>query len=425
MSFTSSTYSNRSYRRLLAVASILCTGLLPGLAGAQSFEQPPTLNASQVLGADVTKSSLYTVAPKVQNDGRYNQFSLTSSVFHANPIGNGLALERTLEVKAIDAMRKIKGTDAYAQGLENAIGGVLAASKEIITNPVQTLSDLPSNIGRVIGDVFSAIGNMGKSSSGNDDTLKSLIGYNKAKRFLADSLDVDPYSSNPVLQEELGDLAWVTFAGGATLDIPLIVTGASTAVTGVQIAAGVKDPLRDASPTSLVNINTQLLEQMGIKGDEADKFIFGKVLNVRHQTVIVHALASLKDVPGRDAFIRLATKAGKEHEARAYQATAMMIAGYHTGAAPVKRIDVQGDTVFITDLRKTVALMLAGDHVAWTAKVAAHVSRFPAGSGKRALWTDGSVSAAARSALEAKNITVQAQAFSRISPRVKISLTEK
>ena len=46
--------------------------------------------------------------------------------------------------------------------------------------------------------------------------MQQLIGYSDEKRKVAISLDVDPYSTNTVLQQELDGIAWASFAGGMT-----------------------------------------------------------------------------------------------------------------------------------------------------------------------------------------------------------------
>lgn len=58
--------------------------------------------------------------------------------------GDAMVMERAREMDAIAAIRKIKKTDAYMKGLENAIVSPFEASKEAITKPIQTLGNLPT-----------------------------------------------------------------------------------------------------------------------------------------------------------------------------------------------------------------------------------------------------------------------------------------
>ncbi len=50
-----------------------------------------------------------------------------------------------------------------------------------------------------------------ESSDQEDSVTKSTIGFSYMKRNLAFQFGVDPYSSNPVLQDELNELAWIAF----------------------------------------------------------------------------------------------------------------------------------------------------------------------------------------------------------------------
>ena len=55
--------------------------------------------------------------------------------------------------------------------------------------------------------------------------MQQLIGFSDEKRKVAISLDVDPYSTNTVLQHELDGIAWASFAGGMTVQFATMPIG--------------------------------------------------------------------------------------------------------------------------------------------------------------------------------------------------------
>ena len=50
-----------------------------------------------------------------------------------------------------------------------------------------------------------------KGSDREDSMTKSAIGFSYLKRKIAFQFGVDPYSSNPILQDELNELTWIAF----------------------------------------------------------------------------------------------------------------------------------------------------------------------------------------------------------------------
>ena len=67
--------------------------------------------------------------------------------------------------------------------------------------------------------------------------MQQLIGYSDKKRKVAIELGVDPYSTNTVLQHELDQIAWASFAGGATFSIlTMPIGGGAGAAHNVFVA---------------------------------------------------------------------------------------------------------------------------------------------------------------------------------------------
>ena len=401
---------------LLAAATAF--GPLAWAARAADFEAPPAFNAADVLGPGRVRGTHYTIDPRAQNDGFMNRYKVTSPFGTLEAYGDAMVMERAREMDAIAAIRKIKKTDAYMKGLENAVVSPFEASKEAITKPIQTLGNLADRTKQLISDVFSAIKNLGKDSGREEDSslLKDLIGYNKTKRKLAFDLGVDPYSSNRFLQQELGDLAWASFAGNATIDLAITAAtagGVGVAISAVEMATASESLLRENSPTSLTNINTQHLAAMGIEGKEADAFLFHAQFSVRHQTLLVHGLAAMENVAGRGDYIRLAKNAKNENESLFFQRTAEIMGAYHQQVQRVTRIVVSSGVAFFEDVDGRIILPALADYVVWTPKSARMIGAFPAGGRSPALWITGTVSPRTRNHLAAQGIAAEERVFPR------------
>jgi len=423
----------QNHRRIawaILAAGIAFGRVVPGAAAG--FEAPLTFKAADVLTPTPLQNADYTIHPTARNDGLMNHYTVSSPFGALEATGDAVARERAREMVAIAVIRRIKKTDAFMNGLNAAIASPLEASKTLITQPVQTIENLGDTAKEMVDDVMSAINNFGKKKSGEDNAmLKDLIGYNKAKRELAFRLGVDPYTSNPYLQKELGDLAWADFAGGATIDVAISATtagGVGVTISAINAGTATGTLLRTKSPTSLTNLNSKYLADMGLTGAAADPFLFHAKYSVPHQTLLALALGAMKDVPGRADYIHLATGAASEDQARFYQRTADVMAAYHQQVRPVKRIMVNRGWALFEDADGHVVLPALADYMAWTPQTAAMTQAFPvAAPGTknstknsppnsaqgRALWTTGFVSPMTRARLTALGIAAEEKVFGR------------
>ncbi|MBT3305081.1 MAG: hypothetical protein HN377_01220, partial [Alphaproteobacteria bacterium] len=400
----------------LAVWAIALIGGFSAVTPATAFEGPLTFNASDFLPNTPLNTANYTIDATARNDGMMNHYTVSSPFGSLEAIGDDVARERAREMNAIAEIRRIKKTEAFMTGFGAAINGPLEASKTLITKPVQTIENLGSTAKEMVGNLMTSIQNFGKKES-DDSTaaLKDFIGFNKAKRTLAAKLDVDPYSSNPYLQKELGDLAWANFAGGATIDVAIsaaTVGGVGATVSAINMGAATGGIFLTKSLTSLTTLNTKYLADMGLLDTAADPFLFHAKYPVPHQTLLVLALGAMQDVPGRADFIHLATRATNEVQTRFYQRTAQIMATYHQQARPVRRILVNRGWAFFEDADGRLVLPVPANYMAWTPGAEVMAQAFPAAP-NRSMWTTGFVSPMTRTQLTSQGIGIEETIFPR------------
>ena len=397
---------------------VIAAGLTLGRVapGAAAFEGPLIFNAGDFLAPMALTSANYTIDPTARNDGLMNHCTFPFPFGAIGAIGDDMARELAREMDAIAAIRKIKKTDAFVNGFSAAIAGPLEASKTLITKLVQTIKSLGNTASEMVDDLMSAIGNFGKKGSDDDSAmLKYLIGYNKAKRELAFRLGVDPYSSNPYLQEELGDLAWANFAGGANIDVAIsaaTIGGVGATVSAINDGAATGGVFLTKSLTSLTNLNSKYLATMVLEGTAADPFLFHAKYSVTQQTLLVLAMGAMEDVPGRANFIGLASSATNEDQTRFFQRTAEIMAAYHQQVHPVIRIEVNQGRAYIKDAGGRLLVPVPADYMTWTPTARAMTQALPAAH-SRTLWTTGFVSPMMHAGLTARGIGAEEKVFSR------------
>ena len=80
------------------------------------------------------------------------------------------------------------------------------------------------------------------------------------------------------------------------------------------------------------------MEEMGVRESVIKEFQDNPAYSPRHTTILVHALAEMQGVKGREQFIKKALYAEYEEEAFLYQRMAEMLHGYHKHVKPIKEL---------------------------------------------------------------------------------------
>src|ERR1700720_1878288 len=201
---------------LLIAAFPICAESVSGPTNAADYEELPELKASEILRPEILKGPNHQVREEVPTYSGANRFTIDSTfgVFEAD--GNEMLVRRVNEINAIAKLKETSRTDAYKKALVTAAKSQLAAVKNIVTDPVNTVTNVPKGLMKFMGRAGERVKGIGKKREPAPDEgsrAQNIIGFTTAKRKVALSLGVDPYSSNDVLQRELDGITWASFAG--------------------------------------------------------------------------------------------------------------------------------------------------------------------------------------------------------------------
>jgi len=223
-----------------------------------------------------------------------------------------------------------------------------------------------------MGRVGNSVKGIGKKGEGNDPEgtkAKQIIGYSEEKRKEAIKLGVDPYSTNQVLQKELDEIAWASFAGGAAFTLATLPIGgaAGAALTVTNVSGEFEQMLTEKTPADLKAINRKTLIGMGAGDKEADSFLRNNAFSPSAQTAFVLNLKSMVGVANRRAFVRLAAEnSSSEADAIFCVQTSSLLGKLHTGGTPLARIEALGDFPIAVAKDGTTVVALQWDYAAWT-----------------------------------------------------------
>jgi hypothetical protein len=368
----------------LAVSpALLCRGQdkSPSAApeGNSDFEELPELKASEILQPEVLKGEHHTVREPVPTSSGMNQFVIDSDfgVFDAD--GNEMLLRRVKEVYAIAELRDVSRTDQFTQSLATAAKGQYNAAKRIVEDPVNTISNVPKGVMKFMGRAKQSIKNVGKKrdDEGQDGSkVEQTIGYSKKKREIAVSMGIDPYSTNAVLQKQLSDIAWGSWAGGFAFSAATLPIGGGlgAALTVTNVTDSLNKMVTEKPPADLKAINRNELRNMGVSEKDRERFLSNTAFSPTQQTAFVLNLKTLEGVANRGAFVRAAAEnSSDEADALFCVQTSALMGRLHAGDHPLARIAMLENFPICIAKDGTVIVALQWDYAAWTSGAAGFI----------------------------------------------------
>jgi hypothetical protein len=350
-----------------------CGVFLASSASAQDLERTPiSLLAADELPKEILRGGNYRVRDAVINDGLVNIYDLETLYGPLRVEGKALLLKRIIELRALQQIEQLKGTDVYLNALENAVTSPLKTADELITDPAGTASDIADGIGRFFSNVASSISGSTPRTGGSQqpNVVHYALGQASYKREFAYQFGVDPYTSYEPLQKGLNDIAWTATAGGLTVKAAaMAVPGAAgTAIGMVNTAGSLKALVRDKTPNELIRINQDKLWGMGVPDPLVKVFMRNTYYDLWEQTLLVGELAKMKGVKDRKIFIEAATAADEESVAVFQRAQAQWIGLYHDQTKSVERFVDAGGVPLLLTKSGTIVGIFPFDHVAWTVR---------------------------------------------------------
>jgi len=394
--------------------------LLPVTVNATEYEHPPKRNASEILRKHMISGPLVQVNKKVITDGYMHRYSVTSDFGVFKVVGDYGLRKLIREIGAIAKLKQMKKSDVYLDSLKAAAKKPAQFGKDLIVEPVDTVSGVPKGVFTLFGNISKGIRE--KKDPSEDARYKQMLLMSSYKRDLAYELGVDVYSSNRVLQEGLNSLGWAGALGSWSLTAllgPADADGAKALKT-TRFSKSLNEIIKKEPPSRLRIINERKLDSMGVDASLAKQFLDHPNFTPRHDTVIVEALNQLKGAKGRGSFLKLATSANDEETANFFQNMAELLQGYHLSVSPIVQIRIISGVVLAKTRQANVLMPFPLDHGVWTEDPdriwTDVVAQYNASGmkGQLELWVTGTVSSKTRQALEKMGIRVNENVDERI-----------
>jgi hypothetical protein len=389
-------------------------------AEAAGFELPEVASARALLPLGLLSGPHHTVSDPVYTDGSLHIYTIVSDFGTFEARGDDMLRVRLHEVEVLAAMEEMHTSKEFAAAAGRALASPFVATWNVISNPVDTILGVPKGAWEKIQRTSElARGDRGELE---DSAFKELIGFERKKRQIAAELDVDPYSSNKVLQRSLNRFAWAAYAGELpSMFVPFTGTGSedSGAPAAVSEDDRVQQILLRYSPEDLDRLNRIELAVMGTPKPLGEQFIHHPWFSPRHETAVVENLAALDLARNRVAFIEAAVTADSEEDAHFYQRTAELMRRYSDGVERIDQIVTFGRTVTGLGADGTLVVPLAADHALWSPATSEFVDSFTETPPeleirRKRLLVSGTLSPRARAKIESHDVEVVEKAFDEL-----------
>jgi len=388
-------------------------------AGAADYETQTNKPVSQALPPAVAAGPDFKVNDPVVADGYMYKFTVTSTYGPFEVTGTGALRKLEKEIWAIGQLKNVTRSEAFLKSLKDQAGKPLVFAKDVITNPVDTLTGIPKGVGRLFGNIVTSVTTT--RNPNQESRVSEVLLVGSFKRDYAARVNVDPYSSNQVLQEELEKIGKAAAFGSWTVSAAMMPIGgpAASVITGTSLAKSFNNILATEPPARIRIINEEKLKQMGINPDVAKAYLDQPIYTPTQNLLLVDSLARLGAATGRDAYLNASLVAAHEVEANFFVNMAQILRGYHETQGPITGITMVGALTVAQTKAGAAVIPFALDYGVWTAnadKLSQNMKatyKAPGFNGNFEIWVTGTASPTAKQELQARGFKVVEQVGSR------------
>ena len=437
---------------IFRLAIILLFNLPLSSAFATDYEKPPSIPFNTAFPDVAIKGEHYSVKSSVPTDGFLTRAVIKSEFGEFVALGPGMLEIRLHEIDALVKLRTFEASDEFQRGAKESAQEKMSSLKQVYDKPKEAAAGISKGVSRffkrsyratktgvqTFNDVVNdrspgAVEGAGamlpgsaqsqalpdgeskykKAAKASGSTAVNILGFDDSRRKLAKRLGVDPYTTNPVLDEKLDEVTWSIFAGDFGIDLATSLIPGSIVITTSGL---VTNWVWDTPPGDLrVKIEKTLLG-LGVSQEDIDRLLRHRAYPLSYQAALTAAMEALGKVDGHKDIMPLALSVQTVDQARFVVNTLHMLQRYHETVQELKKIEVLG-TVFATTVNDTIIVAAPVDYVSWSEKLDRFSGRDRFLSQPHELYIAGTMSAMANEQLSKRSwiIHQNSEIFSSIS----------
>ena len=369
-----------------------------------TYEQPPRFPTTSVLSQEVLSGASYRIKDPVKMEGMFYSFVVWSRYGWYHPQSLDMLRIRLAEIRALDALTSMQQDPLFLEGVGEQVTGTMKSTVNAVKNPFKTLRDIPLGLGKFGRQVGA------KVEEGNtlpDENIRGI--HEEAKRKLAVSLGVDPYTDNQPLQNALNDVATNKNRGAlltrvGTAFIPTV----GPALGAAQLNKGLQGRLANMTSAELQQETRKNLTGLGVPSAEVDRFMSNPGYTPTRRAAVSDALMGLRAVAGVQDTIRMIQVVPSPEVAHFYQLRLQLAESFHREVRSLDKMVAVGPTPVFVDGEGTTIISVPVDYLYWNEELAERVQNVKSKIGDRKceLYITGTASDLAKQNLASAGVTL-------------------
>lgn len=385
--------------RFIILSAILVILFLPVSASAAKYDQPGLYRVNDCAPGNCLSGSNYKLKPVVRVSGDeargicFFNYEMETEFGSFQIESNRLLRYRVHEANVLSRSEELKSEGQILEGIGHSLKKMGTNLVAAVSDPVGTVKAIPRWFGKMYKRIRGVAGAEKKDAYKYQDTVVEGTFSGGWKRKIAYELQVDCYTTNPIMRELLQQMANYQATGGNVLRVASwfapggIVVGAAL---NVQRFAGWRIQLRDYSAGDLAIHNNERLLGYGLSQERADSFQDNPILSPVHKTVTLNSIDGLKKTRGRLLLLDLGRKVRTEAEAIHMTLTALYLLGYNEVQSPIRSISNVNGMFLCRDAKGYAVVPYLSDYLRWNEKTATLFGKISAkaGSGVKILLHD-------------------------------------
>lgn len=402
-----------AYRAACLAAILLFTPAVSATPDESlATEEEPVVEAATLVRPALLSGPGFSVDSRVELRGYMGHFTLDTRLGPLQAESVEILAERIAELPALEALDRVTHSEAFLHAAGDRLAATGRALAQVVLHPVDSLLGIPAGVARYFGARIGKTARQAQSLSdrtarelgtrgdawpemagpmadardddapAQDDAspwyaplqkeatreIKRRIKYGQVKRALAERLGIDPYTTNPLIQERLSGLAWVGSGGSFSAGTALGSIGGLGAEV-LSTSGQINELVWKLAPEDLRDRNGERLQAWCRDSFLIRQFLRRGAFSPTLQTALADALDTLQPAGGCDALLELGMTAASRLEARFLVNALRMLAAQPGERAKGGELRPIGAGLAYAAIDGEMLLPLPVDRLSWTAEV--------------------------------------------------------
>jgi hypothetical protein len=390
---------------LLALsAAFLAAG--PAYSQASDIlEAPPAFRASDILPAEMLVGGSFKLKEDVRMAGMCYSFEVWSRYSWYHPQSLDMLRIRLAEIRALDTLTAMQQDPLFMEGVGDQVSGTVESTVNAVKRPVKTVVEIPLGLAK-FGEQMYAKAKEGENLP--DENIRGI--HEEAKRKLAVSLGVDPYTENRPLQDALNNVATNKNRGALATRIgTAFIPAVGLALGAAQLNKGLQGRLANMTSAELQADTRRVLTSLGVPKGDTDRFMSNPGYTPTVRAAVADAMNGLSGVGGVQNYIRIIQEVPLPEISLFFQRRIQLAERFHKTVRPLDKMALVGATPVFLDRSGDLVAAIPVDYLYWNDDVATRVGRVRSKAGKRnmELYITGFASPVAKEKLASIGVTLK------------------